>query len=197
VVLAAGRGARLGGVDKAALVHPSGDTFLGAITETARAAGIFAIVVVGAPPFASAVAGLAQRYGIAFVGHAQPERGMAHSFAAGLAALPPLVPRAVGAALIWPVDHPGVRAPTIAALLAAATPSTFVVPDFGGRGGHPTLVGADHFDACTAAARDLAGDGLRQVLRQRAAASVTRLATDDPGVVRDVDSSADYAMITV
>jgi CTP:molybdopterin cytidylyltransferase MocA len=110
---------------------------------------------------------------------------MASSFAAGLAALPP-----VDAALAWPVDHPLVAVATVRALVDAD--GAIVVPTFAARGGHPTRFAAALFPACIAAAG--APDGLRAVLRDHAA-GVRRLTIDDAGVVRDVDSTDDYARI--
>ena len=173
VVLAAGAGARLGGVAKA-LLDAGGETFLARIVATARGAGAGARVVVGAP-FADAVAAEAARLGAAVVVNPDPARGMASSIACGFAGLD------AARALLWPVDHPFVRAATVAALLA--DDADVVVPRHDGRGGHPVAVGRGVFAALAAGAAP-ARDVLRDPRWRR-----RDLAVDDPGVVRDVDTA--------
>ena len=185
VVLAAGQGARLGGVAKALL--PAGDrTFLGRIVDTAAAAGIPAarvMVVVGAP-FGDAVAAEAARLGARTTVNPAPARGMASSVAAGFAALG----EADGAvALLWPVDHPAVTAGTVARLLAEAAGADVVVPRHAGRGGHPALVARAVWPALAACA-DAPG-GARDVL-QDPQWRRHDVAVDDAGVIRDVDDRA-------
>jgi CTP:molybdopterin cytidylyltransferase MocA len=187
VVLAAGQGARLGGVAKALL--DAGDrSFLARIVETAAAAGVEPgriMVVVGAP-FGDAVAAEAARLGARVAVNPDPARGMASSVAVGFAALDADARGDV--ALLWPVDHPAVAADTVARVLAAAADVDVVVPRHRGRGGHPAAVARPVWAALAAAAD--AHAGARTVLadprwRRR------DLAVDDPGVVRDVDDRAD------
>jgi molybdenum cofactor cytidylyltransferase len=92
----------------------------------------------------------------------------------------------VEVALSWPVDHPFVLTATAAAVLAASSRDAIVVPTWRGRGGHPTSFGAAHFPALRAAvsARDVIA---------AAGARVHRLAVDDAGVARDVDTLEDLA----
>lgn len=177
VILAAGAGRRLGGLNKAALRLPDGRTYIDAILELCRAAGCPAIVVV-AEPHGAAVRELAGAATV--VWSPTPERGMASSLAVGLAALD-----AADAALVWPVDHARVLAATVTALLAAGARDRAVVPTFSGRGGHPTLFGATLWPELFASADPDAG-GARAVLA-RDPARVLRLPTDDEGVVRDHD----------
>ena len=187
VVLAAGEGRRLGGVAKALL--PAGDrTFLAGIVATLAAAGVAperVIVVVGAP-FGEAVAAEAARLGARAVENPAPARGMASSVAVGFGALGD----GADVALLWPVDHPGVSADTVARLLAAAADADVVVPRHAGRGGHPAAVGRAVWPALAAAA-DRPG-GARDVLRDPEWRR-RDLAVDDPGVVRDVDERADLS----
>lgn len=189
VVLAAGRGERLGGVCKAALRLPDGRSFLAAVVDAARAAGVAPIVVVAAAPFSAEVRALAAAAGVAVVENPTPELGMASSFAVGLDALPGA---GLARVLAWPVDHPAVRAATVGAIVSAGAAGRIVVPVHGGRGGHPTCFAAALLGECRAAAR--ADGGLRAVVRADPG-RVTRLTVDDPGVVADVDSPMDYAMI--
>lgn len=192
VILAAGAGARLGGVAKALL--PRGDTtFLGSIVRTAAAAGVApeAIVVVVAAPHGDAVAREAARLGLwgQAVWNDEPARGMASSIALGFAALAERAGEHVHAALLWPVDHPAVRAATIEALadaLGERGELDAAIPTVDGRGGHPPLIARALWPRL--ARCDEEADGARGVLR---AASAVRVAVDDAGVVRDVDEPAD------
>jgi molybdenum cofactor cytidylyltransferase len=138
-----------------------------------------------ARPFGVAVAEHARELGLGVVVNPLPERGMASSVALGFAAL---ADGDTDAAWLWPVDHPGVRAETLAQLIAALGTHAAAVPRFAGRGGHPPLV-ARRLWQQLAACGDLP-DGARGVL---AAADVVRVDVDDPGVVRDVDTPADQA----
>jgi CTP:molybdopterin cytidylyltransferase MocA len=178
VILAAGAGTRLGGVAKALLAIGE-RTYLQAIVETAAADD--AIVVVG-PPYGEAVAAEARALGVRVVVNPRPERGMASSIELGFAAI---AESDVDAAWLWPVDHPAVAAATLATLAAAFT-GDGVRPVHGGRGGHPPLVGRALFGKL--AQCSLAPQGARDVL---AAAQITNVPVDDPGVIADVDTLAD------
>jgi molybdenum cofactor cytidylyltransferase len=184
VVLAAGRGERLGGQAKAALRLPDRRSFVAAVVAAARSGGAGRVVVVAAAPYLDATRAAADAAGVdAVVVNDAPERGMASSFARGLE-----VVAECDAVLCWPVDHPTVRAQTVTDVLAV--PAPVVVPVFAGRGGHPTLFRREVFAACRAAVH--APDGLRAVLRQ-VGDRVVRLAVDDPGVIRDIDTLDDWA----
>jgi molybdenum cofactor cytidylyltransferase len=186
VVLAAGAGARLGGVAKA-LLPLEGTTFLGAIVRAMAAAGVdpAAIAIVVGAPHGDAVAREAARHALrdAVVWNDDPSRGMASSVAIGFEALQKT---GAHAALLWPVDHPRVRASTIEALDEALGEHDAAIPTFDGRGGHPALVARALWPRLAACAES--ADGARGVLR---AARVARVPVEDPGVVRDVDRPED------
>jgi len=209
IVLAGGRGERLGGVCKAALTLGDGRSFVAAIVASARAVGVGRVIVVGARPWLAETRAAALAAGVAaadVVDNPAPERGMASSFAVGLAVLggapaasggasavsAAFAPVGLDAALAWPVDHPLVRVDTLAAIIAAARRDRVVVPVWAVRGGHPTAFGAELWPACQAAGRGGAPDGLRAVVRADPA-RVIRLTVDDGGVRRDVDTPDDYA----
>jgi molybdenum cofactor cytidylyltransferase len=177
VILAAGAGRRMGGRCKAALPLGEG-TFLDAVVAAARAGGVADLVCVVAAPHAAETSALARARDVRVVENAAPERGMISSIVAGLDAL---AGAGADAALVWPVDCPYVRAPTVAAVVAAAARDRIVVPTFAGRGGHPTAFGA----ALWGELRDAAS--ARDVVAADAA-RVVRLAVADEGVVRDVDA---------
>jgi len=85
------------------------------------------------------------------------DEGMGASLRAGLAALGGDVGRDVDAALMHLVDLPDVGAGVIRRMLAraasgVAVPVVVARAQFGGRPGHPVLLGRDHWDAVAAAA---------------------------------------------
>jgi molybdenum cofactor cytidylyltransferase len=181
IVLAAGRGARLGGVAKA-LLPLEGASYLARICATARAGGAGRGAVVLGPPHDAAVAAEAQRLGLELVRNAAPERGMASSVELGFRWADE---RGAGAALLWPCDHPRVAAATIEALRGGLGDGDAAVPVWGGRGGHPALVARRLFAALQTCAA--APEGARSVLR---AAAVRRVAVADAGCALDVDDAA-------
>jgi molybdenum cofactor cytidylyltransferase len=175
VVLAAGRGERLGGVAKALL--PAGDrSFLAAVLATARAAGVDRARVVVGPPFGDDVATAARALGADVVVNDGPSRGMASSVAVGFTGV------AGESALLWPVDHPYVTIATVRTILAVP-PADVVVPRHQGRGGHPVRVGP----AVWAALAACPPGGARVVLNDPRYRRI-ELDVDDPGVIRDVDT---------
>jgi molybdenum cofactor cytidylyltransferase len=202
VVLAAGRGSRLGGVAKALLRLSDGATYLERIAGTARQAGCGRGVAVVAAPYGEAVAGEARRLGLDVVENDDPSRGMASSIALGFAWAKA---HRAAAALLWPCDHPSVQAVTVQALVAAlpglpglpglasgAAASDgdkgldAVVPEVAGRGGHPALIAASLFSSLAGCTEE--PEGARSVLRR---GRVRRLAVTDRGCVVDIDEPAD------
>ena len=184
VVLAAGRGERLGGVAKA-LLSIDGESFLARVAGTLAAAGGGELLVVVGPPHGDRVRAEAARLGLSMVENPAPERGMASSVATGFAAL---AGRADTAALLWPVDVARVAAASVAAVIAAAAADRIVVPTWQGRGGHPAAFGRAVWSEL--AACDALPEGARSILH-RDPARVTRLPVDDRGVLADVDLPAD------
>lgn len=188
VIVAAGQGARLGGVAKALL--PLGDdTFLQAILRTAKTAGVVdAMVVVGAP-FADAVAAHAQACGAAVVHNPAPQRGMASSIALGFGAIAHS-PAGITGAWLWPVDHAWVSAATLNRVRAAGAQFDAAIPIFesegGARGGHPVWIARAAWPALADCA-DLP-QGARSAL---AALHTTRVLCDDSAVLRDCDTLLD------
>lgn len=168
VILAAGSGTRMGGVAKA-LLRRGERSFLECILETSRPE--VAIVVVG-PPYGDEVAAHARALGARVVVNADPRRGMSSSINAGFANLD------VDAAWLWPVDHPDVRASTLAMLVGVIGAHDIARPVCDARGGHPPLIKRVMFDklaACTNA---------REVVD---AADTINVAVEDRGTIEDVD----------
>lgn len=187
MIVAAGAGRRLGGAAKALLVRPDGRTFLAAVVESARAAGVRDVVVVVGRPYRDEVAAAARSLGAEVVDNPAPERGMASSVAVGFRFAREQLGRADGA-LLWPVDHASVRTETVAQVLSRG--GAIVVPTFGDRGGHPTLFAREVWDEL--AACEQAPDGARSVVRSDPD-RVTRFEVSDAGVVADVDTPADLS----
>ncbi len=189
VIVAAGQGSRLGGVNKALL--PVGETsFLASIADCLRVAGCARIVVVSAVPHAEDTEAEALRLGLEVVRNPEPELGMASSVSVGFRYAVAHFPEV--AAFLWPVDAPGVLPGTIEALLVAGDAETIATPSFAGRGGHPSLVGRNIWPELVDCVRE--PDGARSVIR--ASASRRRFVNvDDAAVVRDIDLPADVAAL--
>ena len=183
VVLAAGAGRRLGTVAKATL-EVDGETYLARIARTAAESGASKPVVVVAEPHRAETVAEAERLGLDCVENPDPDRGMGSSVAVGFEYLSSRGSKSA-AALMWPVDHPVVSPKTVHELSARVSPDRAVIPTYQGRGGHPVLVGASLWPEMSRAAE--LPEGARSVFRADPA-RVLRVAVDDPGVVRDVDT---------
>lgn len=187
VILAAGRGMRLGGVAKALLPAGGGRTFLSKILATARAAGLDHPIVVVGPPFGDEVAAHAEDMGASVVENPQPDRGMASSVALGFHAI---AGTNADAAWLWPVDHPDVTEQTLHALIKVLGDHAAARPVVGGRGGHPPLISRGLFPQLAACGD--APSGARSVLVE---ADVIDLDVNDEGCVRDVDTAFDVEKV--
>ena len=175
----------MGGAAKALLPYAgqAGRTDRAAIAGTARAVGLADGVVVVGPPFGDAVAGHARSLGLRVAVNGDPARGMASSVAIGFAAI---ADGEADAAWLWPVDHPDVRADSLARLAEALGEHEVARPRFEGRGGHPPLIARSVWPRLVGCAS--APGGARDVLAE---ADVIAVELDDAGVVRDVDTPED------
>jgi len=185
VILAAGAGRRLGGVNKALLRTAEGDTFLAAIARLGTAAGVTSAVVVVAEPHRAETVAEAERLGLPWLDNPDPSRGMASSIELGTAHVA-TAHAGADAALLWPVDHVAVTPATVRAVVAACSPGRVVIPMFGDRGGHPTGFGRELWPELMRCAG--LPEGARSVVR---ATDPVRLDVDDAGVIRDVDRPVD------
>lgn len=191
IILAAGSGRRLGGVAKAVLTCSEGVTFLAAICDTARRAGLEHFVVIAGPPYGDQTRSEAARLNLPSLTNPEPSRGMSSSVAVGFEYA---LQRFAGftTALLWPVDHMRVRVDTVQKLLARATARDIVIPTFDRRGGHPTGFGRDLWQDLAACGS--APQGARSVvrsLRSRHPNRVKPIEVTDAGVTADVDTPAD------
>lgn len=121
---------------------------------------------------------------------------MRSSVEAGLAAAAQQTGQSVAAAqdrrnwLLIPADHPIVSRTTVAALLAAWSPSRrrILIPTYEGQRGHPTLFSGDFATEVKTIPPDY---GLNWLVRQNAAA-IQEVPVRDPGILVDLDTPEDY-----
>lgn len=223
VILAAGGSTRMGRC-KALLPYPlplAGDparparqesTFLAACAYklAAACAEIFAVIPTGAGGETLRAAGAGFASPIAWIENPEPERGQFHSLQLAAAAV--LQEERFAGAVICPVDRPIFAAATLAALVGAlnaprplaapsatagpaagAAPAAAIVkPSYAGRHGHPVLYSRGFLAAVVAAPAD---GNARDLARGWAERTVT-VAVDDPGILMNVDTPADYSRLT-
>lgn len=186
IVPAAGASARMG---RPKLLLPWGDgTVLGATLAAMLEGGVHGAVVAIAAngPLAS----WEPPEGVEVVVNPNPSRGMLSSILAGLDALESSDGGAPDPLLVCPGDLPGLRAETVATLLAAyRAMGGVVVPRYGRRRGHPLLVAPVWQRRIPELAA--AEGGLRRIL-EIAAGAVHEVPVDDAGTVRDLDTPEDY-----
>ncbi|SEP25960.1 molybdenum cofactor cytidylyltransferase [Halogranum amylolyticum] len=181
VVLAAGVGSRFDGGNKL-LVGVDDDPLVRRATETVCAAAVDPVVVVlghDAERVREALTGLP----VETVTNPRYDAGQSTSVAVGVDALPVDVEYAVFAL----GDMPDVTVETVDRLVAAAreTDADAVVPTYEEQRGNPVVFHRRRFDALAAVDGDRGGRALFDD------STVTRLAVDDSGVHRDVDTRDD------
>lgn len=188
LLLAAGRGSRLGG-SKQLLPIPTagGDVPLVAAAFDAIAPVCARMLVVLGHEVDRVVAALGPRT-FARVS-SNPDAPMFESIRAGLAACRDLDPTA--SVLLHPADHPFATPATLAALLAAASPHAAVTPRHQGKGGHPVLIPPQVRDRVLTSEGE---GGLRRFWLDHPDLRV-HLDVDDPGITLDLDTPADYARL--
>ena len=183
VLLAAGEAARFG-ADKLAAPLPDGTPLgLAALRNLlAAVAAVDAVVAVVRPGHGATEAALSAQ-GARTTVCPDAAAGMGASLAWGIRAAP-----AASGWVIALADMPWVRPQTIAAIAAELRAgASIVAPACRGRRGHPVGFAAEHYSRLIALSGD---EGAKQLL---AANAVTLIATDDEGVLRDVDTRADLA----
>lgn len=187
VVLAAGESRRMGRPKAGLLVAGTGLTFAGAVAETLRLSGFADVTVVaGAHPEAvrAAVDGLPYAHVLEHPGWAE---GQLSSLRAALAVLDG--PELEGL-LVTLVDCPLVRPDTVSALIDVwrRTGAPIVRPAIGARHGHPVIFDRRTFADLRAAPLEV---GAKAVIA-RWQVAVVNVPVDDPGVLADIDTPADY-----
>lgn len=187
IVLAAGSSLRTGAIDKL-LVEVDGRPMVRRVVETALAAGLDPVVVVTSNTGAAvraAVAGLP----VTIVEN-EAAAGLSTSLRRGAAA----VPAAAAGVAVLLGDMPWVEPATVRALIHAFDPSegrAVCVPIHEGRRGNPVVWAARFFPEIA----ELEGDEGARALLTIHAAEVHVVAVDDPGILRDVDTPEDLAVL--
>ncbi len=169
LILAGGEGRRWGG-PKAWASLPDGRTFLAACAEALIGGGarpVAATLPPGTDPGAAPP-------GVTPVVLPGPGLDMFASLACGLRSL--VEAEGWTTVVVLPVDHPLVRAATVAAVAAAASPAAIATTPWG-RHGHPIALSRGLAEAVVAGW--FRGPTLREVLR---AARAVDAVVDDPGV---------------
>jgi nicotine blue oxidoreductase len=194
LLLAAGGGRRLGGRPKALL--PYGDRpLVEHAVRMLRAGGCGPVhVVLGAA--AAEVRERADLAGCVLVDNPHWAQGMGSSLRAGLASLAG-ADRPPDAAVIALVDQPGVGGLAVARVAAAARAggdlaSALAAAVYGGRRGHPVLIGASRWAGAAAGAGE--DRGARTYLREHAGQTLLVECGDvaDPA---DIDTPADLRLL--
>jgi molybdenum cofactor cytidylyltransferase len=172
-----------------ALLPYGGVTFLECILAVLDANGVESVrVVVGtdARSIQTAVPSLQRE---CIVVNPSPGEGMLSSVRRGVCALP----AGTESFLLWPVDHPLVRASTVGALIHTwrRKRPPLVVPTRGGKRGHPVL-----FDSCTVPELVAAPDeaGARHVVAAHERDRI-ELEVADGGVLVDIDTPEAYQAV--
>jgi molybdenum cofactor cytidylyltransferase len=182
VLLAAGSSARFG-TNK--LLVPLADGTPLAVVAARRLRAAVARCVAVVRPDDSELVFLLRAEQLQIVECARAQDGMGASLACGISACAD-----ADAWLIALADMPFVLPDTIARVAAALRAgATLAAPIFQGRRGHP--VGFDRRFAPSLLA--LSGDRGARTLLAQYDAQLTRVACDDPGILRDVDTPADIA----
>jgi CTP:molybdopterin cytidylyltransferase MocA len=182
LLLAAGEGRRYGGPK--ALVELDGRLLVERATEVLTAGGCSPVtVVLGAR--AEEVVTRAGLDGTRTVFNAGWSSGMGSSLRVGLAALATTRAEAV---VVLLVDTPGIGPEAVRRLAAGGSADSLAVATYGGRPGHPVLLGRDHW---TGVARLAEGDtGARPYLAAHPEL-VRQVPCDDIATGADVDVPAD------
>ena len=198
VILAAGESTRMG-TDKALLPWPpagpgapsTGQTFLSAAIQSLNPFSEMVIVVAGRNE--PNVAPVVYANGGFVVTNPAPERGQLSSLQL---ALREVLNHGRDAAIVTLVDRPPTKAETLKTLLAAfasAAPGIWsVVPEHGGKHGHPFVVGREMMEVFLKAPAATNARDIEHQYRQH----VEYVAVPDPAVTLNVDTPQDYAALS-
>jgi molybdenum cofactor cytidylyltransferase len=167
-------------------VEPSGPTFVARLIAQFRAAAVNDVLVVGRSTdteLRDAVDAAAARY----IVNVDADRGQLSSL---IAALDAIDASAVRGVIVVPVDIPLIGAATIATVRDAFIHGTSPVAraTFQGRHGHPVVFGSAVFEELRRADPNT---GAKMVVHAHAT-DILDVEVDDPAVLKDVDTVADY-----
>lgn len=179
ILLAGGASRRMG--RPKALLEFQGETFLDRLIRIYAPRVARVLIVLGHQP--ETIRAALRPSTAQFIVNPDPARGQLSSLQTGLAAAE------ADAVLYQPIDYPAVREETLDRLLAAGP--GFAIPRYRGERGHPILLDRPLIREllalpATAQARDATRAQYGRALL---------VDVDDPGVVTDIDSPADYAQL--
>jgi molybdenum cofactor cytidylyltransferase len=183
LILAAGDSSRMG--SPKALLPLGSETFLERIASAHRDLGLPIWVILGSD--AEVILSHVKLPDVAVLVNPEPKNGPLSSLLLGLAR----VRDTCGAVLVHPVDHPLVTGSTLQALLdrCRRSPDSIILPECGGRTGHPVVFPRRFFAALREAPLDA---GARRVVLGNPDA-VLRVEVDDPGIFRNIDTPEAYS----
>lgn len=182
IVPASGASSRMG--TPKGLLRLDGRTFTRRVVESLALGGCERVqVVVRAGD--EATAGEARAAGAEVLENPDPGDGPITSLRLALACLP-----SETRWVVWlPLDHPKVRARTVRALIETKPP-VLALPVHRGERGHPAVFGRAVFAELLES--HISGGARTVVHRHLDAGTALLLETDDPGVLLDVDTPAEY-----
>jgi molybdenum cofactor cytidylyltransferase len=186
------------GTDKALLPWPpvagtpsSAQTFLSAAIESLNAFSEMVLVVVGKN--ASNIAPAVFANGADLVTNPAPQRGQFSSLQVGLHEV---LNHGRDAAIVTLVDRPPANPATLQILCDAFTSAEYgkwaVVPEYGGKHGHPVLLAREMIEAFLKAAPTANARDIEHQNQQH----IEYVAVDDPAVTLNVDTPEDYAALS-
>lgn len=183
IVAAAGLSSRMG--SSKTLLDAGGRSFLARILTSLRDGGAQPIVVVVRDPDGG-IAREARSEGGIVIPNPDPTPGPISSLQAGLAQMPPEAP----GTFFCPADHPLFLPDTVRALRVAFArrPAPIIAPTYKGRRGHPVVFHRDLFPELL---EDGLPEGARTVVRRYVARRI-EVPVEDPGILVDIDTPADY-----
>lgn len=188
VILAAGSSTRMGR-DKALLPWRNG-TFLSAAIRMLQPVTELVIVVAGAN--APALSPIVDVHAAFIAINPDPQRGQFSSLQVGLQEV---LNRGRDAAIITLVDRPAAEAETVrqikAAFLSADDSTWAVVPDFGGKHGHPFVIGREMIEAFLRAPGGSTAREIEHANQQH----IRYVPVSDPLVAANVDTPEDFERI--
>lgn len=199
VILAAGESSRMG-ADKALLPWPpattgqppSRDTFLSSAIRSLSLSTDFVVVVVGKNE--ATIAPVVYAAGASVVVNPDPDRGQFSSLQMGLHEV---LNHGRDAAMITLVDRPPANSITIQVLrdayATAGNDTWAVVPEFGGKHGHPYVTGRELIEAFLQAPPTASARDIERTHQQH----IAYLAVDDPMVTLNINTPEDYAALLV
>jgi molybdenum cofactor cytidylyltransferase len=185
VILAAGASSRMGR-DKALLPWRDG-TFLSTAIRVLQPVTELVLVVAGAN--AAVLEPIANAYAAFMVVNPEPQRGQFSSLQTGLQEV---LNRGRDAAIVTLVDRPAASLQTIqqvkAAFLAADEHAWAVVPEYGGRHGHPFVIGREMIEAFLRAPANATARDVEHAHQDH----IRYLPVNDPLVAANIDTPEEF-----